>query len=242
MSNYDDEVNENIDKLSKNTEIKDLSLNWVNKSIEARYSYNFKWMGRPIIQLPQDIIAMQELIWEIKPDLIVETGIAHGGSIIFHASMLELIGNNGEVVGVDIDIREHNKKEIEAHSMYKRISLIQGSSIAEDIFSQVLEHTKGKSKIMVVLDSNHTGTHVLKELEMYSKLVTKDSYLIILDTIIEDMDQSLLGDRPWKKGDNPKTAIYEFLKTNDRFEIDTRIDDKILLSHGPSGYLKCIKE
>jgi cephalosporin hydroxylase len=212
------------------------------ESNKAQYSYNFSWMGRPIIQYPQDMIAMQELIWEIKPDLIIETGIAHGGSLIYYASLLELIGK-GEILGIDIDIREHNKIEIEKHPMSKRIKMIQGSSIAPEIVDQVRVHAKGKQSILVVLDSNHTHEHVLEELKAYAPFVTKDSYAVVFDTIVEYLpDDYMPGHkRPWSVGDNPLTAVVEYLKSNDDFVIDKSINNKLLISVAPNGYLKRIK-
>ena len=207
-----------------------------------RYSYNFNWLGRTIIQIPEDIIAMQELIWQVKPDLIIETGIAHGGSLIFYASMLELIGGDGEVLGIDIDIRELNRVEIEKHPMFKRITMIQGSSIDGVIVKQVYKLAKGKKRILIVLDSNHTQDHVLKELELYAPLVKKGSYLVVFDTAIEDIPEDLFPDRPWGKGNNPKTAVWEFLKTNDRFEIDKDFENKLLITVAPDGYLKCVSD
>ena len=206
-----------------------------------RYTYNFNWLGRPIIQLPQDIIAMQELIWQVKPDLIIETGIAHGGSLIFSASMLELIGK-GEVLGIDIDIREHNRIEIEKHPMFKRINMIEGSSTSEEVLNEVKSYAKGKKCILVILDSMHTYDHVLKELELYSEFVTKGSYLVVFDTVIEDMPDDFFEDRPWGKKNNPKIAVWEFLKNNDRFVIDKDIENKLLITVAPDGYLKCIKD
>jgi cephalosporin hydroxylase len=199
-------------------------------------------MGRPIIQFPQDILAMQEIIWKVKPDLIIETGIAHGGSLIFYASMLELIGENGQILGIDIDIREHNRVEIEKHSMFKHITMMQGSSIDEEVAQKVYEFAKGKQRVIVVLDSNHTHDHVLKELELYSSLVTNNSYLVVFDTVVEDMPDDFFPDRPWGKGNNPKTAVWEFLKTNDRFQIDKDIEAKLLVTVAPDGYLKCVKD
>ncbi len=212
-----------------------------NASNSAQYSYNFSWMGRPVIQYPQDMIAMQEIIWNIKPDLIIETGIAHGGSLIYYASLLELIGN-GEVLGVDIDIREHNRKEIEKHPMFKRIEMIQGSSIDEATVAKVKEHIHGRKNILVVLDSNHTHGHVLKELELYSPFVSVDSYIIVYDTIVEYLPEGYFSQsRPWGIGNNPKTAVQEFLKNNDNFIIDEMIDNKLLISVAPGGYLKRVK-
>jgi len=212
------------------------------ESCRYNYSYNFSWLGRPIIQYPQDILAMQEIIWSVKPDLIIETGIAHGGSLIFHASMLELIGGDGLVVGIDIDIRDHNRVEIEAHPMFKRIRMIQGSSIEPAIASQAAEFARNNKRVLVALDSNHTHEHVLKELELYSKFVAKGSYLVVFDTVIEDMPPHYFQNRPWDKGNNPKTALHEFLKKSDRFEIDKEISNKLLLTVAPDGYLRCIKD
>jgi cephalosporin hydroxylase len=199
-------------------------------------------MGRPIIQFPQDIIAMQEIIWRVKPDLIIETGIAHGGSLIFYSSMLELIGGNGQVLGVDIDIREQNRKEIEQHPMFKRIAMIQGSSTDENTIKQVYEFAKGRKRVLVGLDSNHTHEHVSNELQLYSPLVAKESYLVVFDTVVEDMPENFFRDRPWGKGNNPKTAVREFLATNDRFIIDKEIENKLLITVAPDGYLRCIKD
>ncbi len=206
----------------------------------SQYSYNFSWMGRPIIQYPQDMIAMQELIWEIKPDLIIETGIAHGGSLVFYASLLELIGQ-GEVLGIDIDIREHNRVEIEKHPMFKRIRMIEGSSVSQEVAAKVAEVAKGKQKVMVCLDSNHTHNHVLKEMELYAPFVTTGSYLVVFDTIVEDMPDNYLPGRAWSRGDNPKTAVWEFLEKNGHFEIDRDIDRKLLISVAPEGYLKRVQ-
>ena len=211
-------------------------------SCKYKYSYNFKWLGRPIIQYPQDMIAMQEILYEVKPDLIVETGVAHGGSLIFYASVLELIGGNGKVIGIDIDIRPHNRAEIEKHRMIKRIHLIQGSSIDADVAAQVYAFAKDYQRVLVVLDSNHTHEHVLKELQLYSPLVKKNSYLVVFDTVVDDMPSEFFPDRPWGIGNNPKTAVREFLRTNDRFEINKEIENKLLITVGPEGYLKCIKD
>jgi cephalosporin hydroxylase len=210
-------------------------------SNKAQYSYNFSWMGRPIIQYPQDMIAMQEIIWELKPDLIIETGIAHGGSLIYYASLLELIGK-GTVLGIDIDIRAHNRAEIEKHPMYKRIKMIQGSSVSTEVRDQVAEYAKGQQTVLVCLDSNHTHEHVLAELELYAPFVTKGSYLVVFDTIVEDMPGDYLpGGRPWGPGDNPKTAVWQFLEKNDAFVIDEAIDHKLQISVAPQGYLKRVK-
>lgn len=216
---------------------------WVNLANARKYSYHFEWLGRPIIQYPQDIISMQETIWSVQPDLIVETGIAHGGSLIFFASMLELNAacggpDNAEVLGVDIDIRAHNREAIEAHPMFKRISMIQGSSIAPEIIDQVKAKAAGKQRVLVCLDSNHTHDHVRAELEAYAPLTSVGSYCIVFDTIIEDMPSDMFPDRPWGPGNNPKTAVREYLKAHPEFEIDKQIDYKLLISVAPDGYLK----
>ena len=192
------------------------------------------------------MVAMQELIWRIQPELIIETGIAHGGSLIFSASMLELNAACGgprdaEVLGVDIDIRAHNRKAIEAHPMFKRISMIQGSSIAPEIIEQVKAKAAGKQRVLVCLDSNHTHDHVLAELEAYAPLTSVGSYCVVFDTIIEDMPAEMFPDRPWGPGNNPKTAVREYLKTHPEFEIDKQIVHKLLISVAPDGYLKRVR-
>lgn len=236
---FNQERTERITSYPKRTDLVKAAAAFSAVSIRDQYSYNFSWMGRPIIQYPQDMIAMQELIWQIKPDLIIETGIAHGGSLVYYASLLELIGK-GEVLGIDIDIREHNRQEIEAHPMFKRIEMIQGSAIDEVLVAEVAKRTEGKQTVMVCLDSNHTHDHVLRELELYSPFVTLGSYLVAFDTIVEDMPKGVF-DRPWDVGNNPKTAVWEFLKTTDNFEIDRQIDNKLLISVAPEGYLKRVK-
>lgn len=237
---YKEECNARVTAQGQNAELLKLANEFTDKTIRSGYSYNFTWMGRPIIQYPQDMIAMQEIIWEVKPDLIIETGIAHGGSIIYYASILELIGK-GEVLGIDIDIREHNREEIEKHPMSKRINMIQGSAISGDIIEQIKPYTEGKKTVMVCLDSNHTHAHVLNELQLYSQFVTVGSYLVAFDTIVEDLPKDLYGNRPWSVGDNPKTAVFEFLKSNNDFVINKDIDNKILISVAPDGYLKRVK-
>lgn len=218
------------------------SLEWMELANARKYSYHFEWLGRPIIQYPQDIVAMQEIIWSVQPDLIIETGIAHGGSLIFFASMLELIGGDGHVLGIDIDIRKHNRDEIEKHRMFKRITMIEGSSIAPEMAASVHAYAANKSRVLLILDSNHTHEHVLEELRLYSSLVRQGSYIVVLDTVIEDMPADAFLDRPWGKGDNPKTAVREFLKTNDRFAIDSSIEKKLLITVAPEGYLKCVRD
>src|SRR5436190_21222130 len=235
------EVLERIESYANDPDFKRIALEWTKQSLIRKYVYNFEWLGRPIIQMPQDIIGLQEVIWKVKPDLIIETGIAHGGSIIFSASMLELLGGNGKVVGVDIDIREHNRKEIENHPMFKRIKLIEGSSISEDTAQKVRAIAADYSNVMVILDSNHTHNHVSKELEIYSSLVSIDSYLVVFDTFVEDMPRDFFHDRPWNVGDNPKTAVFAFLKENDSFEIDNVIENKLMVSSAPSGFLKRVR-
>jgi cephalosporin hydroxylase len=238
---FEREGMDNIRRQGLDISLDTLSKQWLVRSAAYRYSYNFTWLGRPIIQYPQDVIAMQEIIWRVQPDLIIETGIAHGGSLVFYASMLELIGC-GQVLGVDIDIRSDNRIEIEKHPMIRRITMIQGSSIAESVAEQVHDFARGKARVLVVLDSNHTHEHVLREMHLYSPLVTRESYLVVFDTAIEDMPQDSFPDRPWSKGNNPRTAILEFLKTTDRFVADKDMDSKLLITTARSGYLKCVKD
>lgn len=232
---------EYIEAMQADEELKRLRSEVYAAIAKYRYTYNFNWYGRPIIQLPEDIITMQEIILRVKPDLIIETGVAHGGSLVFSASMLELLGG-GDVLGVEIEIRPHNRGAIEKHPLSKRITLIEGSSIADSVATQVHEFAKSKHRIMVFLDSNHTHDHVLRELELYSPLVTKDSYLVVFDTGIEDMQEGAYPDRPWGKGNNPKTAVWEFLKYNDRFEIDRDLEARLLYTVAPDGYLRCVKD
>ena len=240
IKQFQQECIERINTNRRNDKLVNNAKNFTQESVLPKYSYNFTWLGRPIIQFPQDIIAAQEIIWKVKPDMIIETGIAHGGSLILSASMLELIGGDGRVLGIDIDIREHNRAEIEKHPMYKRIDMIEGSSIDEKIAEQVYGFAKGRKRVMVFLDSMHTHDHVLRELGLYSPLVTKGSYLVVFDTIIEDMPIDFFPDRPWSKGNNPKTAVWEFLRTNERFEIDKDMENKLLITVASGGYLKCV--
>jgi len=233
------EVQQNIEKLGGAGDLIALSRKWIEAGAPYKYSYNFSWLGRPIIQYPQDIVALQEIVWLTKPEIIVETGIAHGGSLVFFASLLELIGGSGRVVGVDIDIRAGNRAQIESHPMSKRIHLIQGSSIADAVVKEVGRHTAGK-RTMVILDSNHSHQHVLSELNCYSPMVS-ESYLVVLDTIIEELPDRLFPNRPWGRGNNPKTAVHEFLASTDRFKIDQSIHQKLLITVAPDGYLVCVK-
>lgn len=236
------EVAANIQGLKEDTDVQALSRIWLREVTRHKYAYNFTWMGRPLIQLPQDMIAMHEIIWRVRPDLIIETGVAHGGSLIYYASLLELLGNDGRVIGVDIDIREHNRIELEKHPMFKRIDLIQGSSVDPSVADQVTRLAEGRKSVLVVLDSNHTHDHVLNELRLYAPLVTKGSYLVVFDTLIEDMPDEFFADRPWGKGNNPKTAVREFMTTTDRFAIDKDIDAKLLITVALDGYLRCVKD
>jgi cephalosporin hydroxylase len=229
-----------IKSYSQDKKLKRLSLEWIKQGFLKKYPYNYEWLGRPIIQYPNDMFAMQEIIWKVKPDLIIETGIAHGGGLIFYASMLELIGG-GEVLGIDIDIREHNRKEIEKHKMFKRIKMIEGSSVDEKVIKEVDKIVKKHKKVIVCLDSLHTHDHVLAELNLYSKFISKGSYIIAFDTIIEYLPKGFFADRPWDKGNNPATAVKAFLKKNKNFVVDKDIENKLLITSTPGGYLKRVK-
>lgn len=255
MKKFKTEKVERINEISNNSEIRDAGAAFMQASTIPKYSYNFEWLGRPIIQYPQDIVAMQEIIWELKPDLIIETGIAHGGSLVFSASMLAQLDmidaiesgktfnpkdSKRKILGIDIDIREHNRKAIEAHPMSSRIQMIQGSSIAEDIIEQVKEIAKDYNRILVCLDSNHTHEHVFAELEAYAMLTSVGSYCVVFDTIVEDLPEEMFPNRPWGPGDNPKTAVWKYLENHPEFEIDKKIQHKLLITVAPDGYLKRI--
>lgn len=240
IQQFENKRRNNIKKIDKDKRLKSLALKFYTGFTKYNYQYNFNWLWRPIIQIPQDIVAMQEVIWEVKPDLIIETGIAHGGSLIFYASMLELIGK-GEILGIDIDIRKHNRKKIEKHKMFKRIKMIEGSSIDKKVIKKVVSIVKKHKKIMVCLDSLHTHKHVLEELNLYSRFVSPGSYLIVFDTIIEYMPKGFFKDRPWDKGSNPATAVKAFLKKNKNFIVDGKIENKLLITAAPGGFLKRIK-
>jgi cephalosporin hydroxylase len=265
MNDFDKEVQKRIAANAANADLVALAKDFVRESTEPKYSYNFSALGRPIIQYPQDMIAMQELIWKVKPDLIIETGIAHGGSLIMSAAMLATLdycdavesgqsldprNTQRRVLGIDIDIRAHNRGAIEAHPMSHRIDMIQGSSIAPDIVARVAEIASNYQRVLVCLDSNHTHDHVLAELEGYAPLTSKDSYCIVFDTLIDELPDAMYPDRPWAPGNNPKTALHAYmaaLRADGRraadgaplfFEIDKSIDDKLLITVAPGGYLK----
>ena len=238
---FEAENRREIDAMGRDAELHRRTGAWWERATEHKYSYHFRWMGLPIIQFPQDIIAMQELVWEAKPDLIIETGVARGGSLVFYASLLELIGGAGRVIGIDVDIRSHNRAAIEAHPMARRIDLIQGSSVDPNVIAQVKTHTETSQRVLVALDSNHTRDHVLKELELYSPFVTPGSYLVVFDTCIEHTPPHLIGDRPWSKGNNPWTAVQAFLSTSHRFVVDTGLVDKLQITVCPDGFLKCVQ-
>lgn len=253
---FEEERTLNIAALGVDEHLQEASRLWMQNAGRHQYAYNFSWLGRPIIQLPQDMVAMQEIIWQVKPDLVIETGIAHGGSLIMSASMLALLDyceaverglaldprkSRRRVLGIDIEVRPHNRAAIEAHPMTHLIEMIEGSSVAPDVVEQVKVVAKDYEKILVFLDSNHTHEHVLAELEDYAPLTSVGSYCVVWDTGIEDLPVGFCADRPWGKGDNPKTAVWEFLKTNDCFEIDKEIEYKLLITAAPDGFLKCVK-
>jgi cephalosporin hydroxylase len=239
MTSFDEELAHRTIELRKNASLRETADAFMKTSIEAKYSYSFKWMGRPIIQYPQDILAMQEILWTVRPDLVIETGIAHGGSLVYYASFCELMGH-GEVLGIDIDIRAHNRSAIEAHPMAHRIRMIQGSSIAPDVVDEVRSIAQGK-RVLVVLDSNHTHDHVLAELDAYAPLVSVGSYCVVFDTIVEKLPRGTYPDRPWEVGNNPMTAVREFLSRNDQFEIDQDTEARIQITVAPGGYLRRIR-
>lgn len=253
--NVSDLNRENVQLMADDQALKKQAQELFDKACLYKYSYNFSWMGRPIIQFPQDMVAMQELIWQVRPDLIIETGIAHGGSLILSASILALLDmsdaidagavidpqrSSRKVLGIDIEIRPHNRQAIEAHPMCSRIEMIEGSSIASDTVELVCKFAKNYQRILVCLDSNHTHEHVLAELEAYAPLTSVGSYCVVFDTVVENMPADFFPDRPWGPGNNPKTAVREFLAKNTSFEVDRSIEDKLLLTVAPDGYLRRI--
>lgn len=231
-----------IQRMADDDVLTSLSTQWFERASTHEYSYHFSWLGRPIIQFPQDIVALQEIIWDVEPDLIIETGIARGGSIVFLASMLQLLGGDGLVVGIDIDIREHNREALESHRLYPRMRLIEGSSVAPEVLREVEHLVDNASKVMVILDSNHTHEHVADELVAYSPFVTRDSYLVVMDTVVETMPEEFSANRPWGPGDNPMTALRAFLETTDRFVLEPEIQNKLQLTVAPNGYLRCVRD
>ena len=250
---FERQVQQNINSLSEDQSLEKISRDWMNAIIPHKYTYNFKWLGRPIIQIPQDMVAIQELIWEVAPSLIIETGIAHGGSLVLSASMLAMLEyrdavENGQlldpkrpdrrVLGIDIDIRSHNREAVEIHSMRDRISMIEGSSIDPVVVSRVRSFADKFDTVMVLLDSNHSHEHVLLELEAYADLVSVGSYCVVFDTVIEDTHDEHYASRPWGHGDSPKTAVSQFLTSDRRFEVDSQVDAKLQLSVAPRGYLR----
>lgn len=250
-----DDCDREIAAQGQDAKLRALTRDWFNAANAAKYSYHFSWLGRPIIQYPQDIVAFQELVWQVKPDVIVETGIAHGGSLILSASLLAMLDlceatEKGEtldlakpkrrIIGVDIDIRQHNREAIEAHPMARRISMLQGSSVDPAIVDQVRAAVSDAKTVLVSLDSNHTHEHVLAELHAYAPMVTKGSYCVVFDTVIDDLPDDMFADRPWRRGDNAKTAVHEFLKGNAAFAIDKAIENKLLITVAPDGFLRCV--
>lgn len=251
------ECHQEIEQMGNDAELKALSIEWLNTAAKHKYSYHFEWLGRPIIQHPQDMVGTQQLLWAVQPDLIIETGIARGGSLIFYASLLELMAQcggpqNAKVLGIDIDIRAHNRDAILQHPMAKRIHMIQGSSIAADTVAEVRAFAKDYRRILVCLDSNHTHDHVLEELRQYAPLVSPGSYCIVFDTVIEDMPADIGPARPWGKGNNPKTAVWEYLRELEstpqsasdgerlQLAIDKQIENQLLITVTPDGFLRRI--
>ena len=242
--------NRRIQQQGNNVSLASSSQDWLHLANKSRYSYNFEFLGRPIIQYPNDIVQLQEIIFQVKPDLIIETGIAHGGSVVMSAAFLSLLDiaegkdprkSDRKVVAIDIDIRDHNHHALKQHPFFFKINLIEGSSIDPSIVDDVHGIAKGYQTILIVLDSNHTHDHVLQELNAYSGLVSVGSYCIVFDTVIENLPNDSFPDRPWDKGNNPMTAVNQWLSNNDDFQIDHMIDNKLLVSVGPRGYLKRIK-
>jgi cephalosporin hydroxylase len=243
MDHFDDEVRSRVAANGSDPALRAAADAFMNESIRAKYSYNFSWLGRPVIQYPQDIVGIQELVWSVQPDLVIETGIARGGSLVFLASMMELLAAcggpaDGRVLGVDIDIRAENRVAIERHPLARRITMLQGSSVDESIVAQVRAIAKDHRRVMVILDSNHTHEHVLRELHAYAGLVSVGSYCLVMDTVVEDLAEHTYPDRPWGKGDNPRTAVRAFLEKQAGFEVDASLQNKLMVTVAPGGFLR----
>ena len=247
------ERDERLQAYGQDPDFQVLSRQWLQMSMAKKYVYNFDWLGRPIIQYPQDMVGIQELVWRVRPDLIIETGIAHGGSLILSASLLAMLDmcdaieqgrtldprqSARKVIGVDIDIRSHNRAAIEAHPMASRIQMFQGSSIGAETVEQVREAAKGYGRVMVFLDSMHTHDHVLGELDAYAGLVTPGSYCVVFDTFVEDMPPKFFPDRPWNVGDNPKTATRQWLASHPEFQVDRDMERRLMVTVAPEGFLQ----
>ena len=230
---------QHIDTLGADQSLRETTRAWFQSASKHRYSYHFDWMGIPIIQFPQDLVALQEVVWASKPDAIIETGIAHGGSLVFYASLMRAMGIDSPVIGIDVDIRGHNRELLDQHPLRSRIELIEGSSTAPETLVQVRKALGSATNPVVVLDSNHEFSHVLLELELYSAFVKRGSYLVVLDTIVDDMPEDFSEGRPWGPGRGPKRAVAEFLKKNQRFSVDQNYNKKLLITVAPDGFLRC---
>ncbi|HLN47855.1 MAG TPA: cephalosporin hydroxylase family protein [Magnetospirillaceae bacterium] len=229
-----------IAAMAADRELRAAADEFVLRGCRHRYPYNFTWLGVPVIQFPQDLIALQEIIWRVKPGAIVETGVAHGGGTLFLASMLELLGGDRVVIGVEREIRQHNRQAIEAHPLSARVTLIEGSSTDERVVARVRESARGQ-RTLVVLDSDHSAAHVMQELRAYAPLVEQGSYIVVLDTIVERMSAADIGQRSWAPGNSPMTAVHQFLREDSRFEIDRELENTLLITVAPDGYLRCVK-
>lgn len=256
INHFAAEVQRNIELAGKDRDFLGLSNIWIRQAIQYHYAHNFTWLGRPILQIPQDIYVIQEIVWNVTPDLIIETGIAHGGSLILSASLLALLDyceavgqgvalhpqeSKRRVIGIDIEIRAHNRQAVECHPMAHLIEMIEGSSTDKDVIDYVKDVAKNYHRILVFLDSNHTHEHVLAELEAYAPLTSVGSYCVVWDTGLEDLPENFTTNRPWGKGNNPKTAVFEYLKKTDCFEIDKVIQNKLMITASPEGFLKRVK-
>lgn len=234
---FDQECRASAAEMAQDPAVRKATVDWMEATLPHRYSYNFRWMGRPIIQYPQDIVSLQEIIWNTRPDLIIETGVAHGGSSVFFASMLQLVGG-GRVAVVDIEVRPHNRSALESHPMAPHIEIIEADAVAPETIDRVTQLASNADRVMVVLDSNHTHEHVLAELHGYGPLVSQGCYLAVLDTVIQDLPAESYPDRPWGVGNNPRTAVAEYLDGGAPFDVDSSYDDKLLIGSAPGGYLR----
>ena len=244
LSTLDGDTTKTLPLYSKEA-FETLSKYWVKVGWNQKYVYTFSWFGRPVIQLPEDMIRMQEVIYKLQPDIIIETGVAQGGSLVFYASLMQAM-DKGRVIGIDIEIRPHNRTALEAHPLFHRIELVEGSSTDKNIVADVKGMVKANETVLVILDSNHTYEHVFNELKSYSSLVPVGSYIVATDGVMQDLSDVPRGEPSWEL-DNPTRAAADFVKIDERFEIvqpewpfnESELTDNI--THWPGAWLKRTK-
>jgi cephalosporin hydroxylase len=237
---FEDEKSRQSRAMGRDVDVFQQSLKLITALDAYGYSYLWSWMGVPIIQMPADVMATQEVIWATKPDIIIETGVARGGSVLFMASLLEIIGK-GKVIGVDIDIRAHNREAIETHPMSKRVVLLEGGSVDEVTLARVRAEIPDGASVMVVLDSDHSRQHVLAECRAYGPMVTPGCYMVVADTVVGHVTEENAPrkrSKVWFKGDEPLSALQDYMSETNRFEVDEALNGKLVMSSSPGGYVR----